>query len=245
MSEHLCDLPAFVIAKKVREGELKATSVLESTLARIDQVDGKQPSSSHYQPEAADLEKIHAFVTVTRDRAWLQAEAIDDAVQNGQDPGPLAGVPITIKDIFCVKGTPSTAGSRILETFISPYTATPAARLEGAGAVTVGKVNLDEFTFGSSNESSAFLPPVGNPWNPAHVPGGSSGGSAASVAAGEAAISLGTDTAGSIRQPAAFCGVVGLKPTYGRISLWSDCICFVAGLSWPCGTQRYRCCSCT
>jgi aspartyl-tRNA(Asn)/glutamyl-tRNA(Gln) amidotransferase subunit A len=182
--------------------------------------------------DPVDLEKVHAFVTVTKDRARSQAEAIDHAIAEGQDPGPLAGVPVSIKDIFCVQGTPSTAGSRILEPFISPYTATPAARLEDAGAVTVGKVNLDEFTFGSSNESSAFLPPVGNPWNPAHVPGGSSGGSAASVAAGEAAISLGTDTAGSIRQPAAFCGVVGLKPTYGRVSRYG-LIAFASSLDCP------------
>jgi aspartyl-tRNA(Asn)/glutamyl-tRNA(Gln) amidotransferase subunit A len=232
MSEHLCDLPAHVIAKKVREGEMRAVSVLESSLKRIEKVEGKSPSSLRYEVDPADLEKVHAFVTVTSDRALLQAKAVDQAVAEGRDPGPLAGVPVSIKDIFCVQGTPSTAGSRILETFISPYTATPAARLESAGAVTVGKVNLDEFTFGSSNESSAFLPPVGNPWNPAHVPGGSSGGSAASVAAGEAAISLGTDTAGSIRQPAAFCGVVGLKPTYGRVSRYG-LIAFASSLDCP------------
>jgi len=232
MSEQFCDLPAFVVAKKVRSGELKATEVLESVLARMDQVEGKTPSSLYDGFEEADLEKVHAFVTITRDRAWSQAEAVDQAIRAGQDPGPLAGVPVSIKDIFCVKGTPSTAGSKILESFISPYTATPAVRLEQAGAVMVGKVNLDEFAFGSSNEASAFLPPVGNPWNPAYVPGGSSGGSAASVAAGEAAISLGTDTAGSIRQPAAFCGVVGLKPTYGRVSRYG-LIAFASSLDCP------------
>ncbi len=232
MSEQLCDLPAYEIASQVRNGQLSAVDVVESTFARIDAVEGKSPSSSPYDPDPEDLEKIHAYITITRERAHSQAEAIDRVVAKGEDPGVLAGVPIAIKDIFCVQGTPSTAGSRILETFISPYSATPAKRLEQAGAVIVGKVNLDEFTFGSSNESSAFLPPVGNPWNPAYVPGGSSGGSAAAVAAGEAAISLGTDTAGSIRQPAAFCGVVGLKPTYGRVSRYG-LIAFASSLDCP------------
>jgi aspartyl-tRNA(Asn)/glutamyl-tRNA(Gln) amidotransferase subunit A len=232
MSEHLCDLPAYEIARKVRSRELLAVDVLESTFTRIDEVEGKAPSSAPYVTDPEDLEKIHAFITITRDRALSQAEAIDKSVAKGEDPGALAGVPIAIKDIFCVQGTPSTAGSRILETFVSPYSATPAKRLEDAGAVIVGKVNLDEFTFGSSNESSAFLPPVGNPWNPAYVPGGSSGGSAAAVAAGEAVISLGTDTAGSIRQPAAFCGVVGLKPTYGRVSRYG-LIAFASSLDCP------------
>jgi aspartyl-tRNA(Asn)/glutamyl-tRNA(Gln) amidotransferase subunit A len=232
MNEHLCDLPASELARKVRSGEVSANEVLESTLARIDAVEGKSPTSSPYQPDPKDLEKVHAYITVTRDKARSQADAIDKTIEKGEDPGLLAGVPVAIKDIFCVQGTPSTAGSRILETFISPYSATPAKRLENAGALIIGKVNLDEFTFGSSNESSAFLPPVGNPWNPAYVPGGSSGGSAAAVAAGEAAISLGTDTAGSIRQPAAFCGVVGLKPTYGRVSRYG-LIAFASSLDCP------------
>jgi aspartyl-tRNA(Asn)/glutamyl-tRNA(Gln) amidotransferase subunit A len=232
MSKDLCDLAACELARKVRSGEVSARDVLESTFARIDKVEGRSPSSSPYETNPEDLEKVHAYITVTRDKARSQAEAIDKAVANGEDPGLLAGVPVAIKDIFCVQGTPSTAGSRILETFISPYSATPAKRLEDAGAVIVGKVNLDEFTFGSSNESSAFLPPVGNPWKPAYVPGGSSGGSAAAVAAGEAAISLGTDTAGSIRQPAAFCGVVGLKPTYGRVSRYG-LIAFASSLDCP------------
>ena len=160
------------------------------------------------------------------------ARQIDDMIAAGDDPGPLAGVPLAVKDIFCVKGTLSTAASRILGNFTAPYTATPVSRLEAAGAIVIGKVNLDEFTFGSSNESSAFLPTVGNPWNPAYVPGGSSGGSAAAVSAGEAGLSLGTDTAGSIRQPAAFCGVVGLKPTYGRVSRYG-LIAFASSLDCP------------
>ncbi|MEE9508632.1 MAG: amidase family protein [Anaerolineales bacterium] len=232
MSEELCDLPAHEIARRVKSGENSAVQVLESTLQRIQQVEGQPPSTNQYQPDPSDLEKIHAYITVSKDRARMQAQAVDKVVAQGMEPGPMAGIPLAVKDIFCVRGTPSTAGSRILENFVSPYNATPVDRMEAAGAVTIGKVNLDEFTFGSSNESSAFLPSVGNPWNPAHVPGGSSGGSAAAVGAGEAAISLGTDTAGSVRQPAAFCGVVGLKPTYGRVSRYG-LIAFASSLDCP------------
>jgi aspartyl-tRNA(Asn)/glutamyl-tRNA(Gln) amidotransferase subunit A len=220
------------MAQLVRRREVSALEILESTLERIQAVEGRTPTTEGNQPDPADLEKIHAFITITSERARQQAKNVDETVASGEDPGPLAGVPLAVKDIFCVKDTPSTAASRILESFVAPYTATPVQRMEDAGAVTVGKVNLDEFTFGSSNESSAFLPPPGNPWNPAYVPGGSSGGSTAAVAAGEAALSLGTDTAGSIRQPAAFCGVVGMKPTYGRVSRYG-LIAFASSLDCP------------
>ena len=141
MSEHLCDLPAHDIAKKVRSGQLKAVDVLASTFVRIDAVEGKSPSSAQYNPDPEDLKKVHAYITITRERAQAQAEAIDNAVNNGDDPGLLAGVPVAIKDIFCVQGTPSTAGSRILESFISPYSATPARRLEEAGGTVLGSVH--------------------------------------------------------------------------------------------------------
>lgn len=232
MSEALCDLTAHEIVRRLKDGETNAVKVLESTLDRIQAVEGRSPSTTDYEPNLEDLEAIHAYITVTRERAQAQAEAVDRALEAGQDPGLLAGVPLAVKDIFCAKDTPSTAGSRILENFVAPYSATPVHHLEAAGAVTVGKVNLDEFTFGSSNESSAFLPSPGNPWDPTRVPGGSSGGSAAAVAAGEATLSLGTDTAGSIRQPAAFCGVVGLKPTYGRVSRYG-LIAFASSLDCP------------
>ena len=232
MTSELCDLSARALVDGLRRGEFSAVDVLASTFARIDAVEGRPASTAIYEMVEEDLEKVHAFITITRKRAMDQAEEIDRMIAAGEDPGPLAGVPLAVKDIFCVRGTPSTAGSKILENFIAPYSATPVDRLESAGAITVGKVNLDEFTFGSSNESSAFLPPVGNPWNPRHVPGGSSGGSAAAVAAGEATISLGTDTAGSIRQPASFCGVVGLKPTYGRVSRYG-LIAFASSLDCP------------
>jgi aspartyl-tRNA(Asn)/glutamyl-tRNA(Gln) amidotransferase subunit A len=226
------DLTALAIADLVRRGELSAGEVLDAALERIQQVDGRPGSLDDGPLTAEDRVRVHAFLTVTADRARQKAQEIDGMVADGQDPGPLAGVPFTVKDIFTVRGTPSTAGSRILANFVAPYTATPALRMEEAGGILLGKVNLDEFTYGSSNESSAFQPSPRNPWNPDRVPGGSSGGSASAVAAGEGALSLGTDTAGSIRQPAAFCGVVGMKPTYGRVSRYG-LIAFGSSLDCP------------
>ncbi len=226
----LADLSAHEISALVHRRKVSAMEVLEETLARVEAVDGA-PGTLDGDPNA-EPEKVHAFITLTAERARAQARVVDERLAAGEDPGPLAGVPVTVKDIFCVEGTPSTAASRILANFIAPYTATPVARMEAAGAVVLGKVNLDEFTYGSSTESSAFQPSTRNPWDPSRVPGGSSGGSAAAVAAGEGALSLGTDTAGSIRQPAAFCGVVGLKPTYGRVSRYG-LIAFGSSLDCP------------
>ncbi len=228
----LCDLPAYELTRLLRQRKISATEILASCLARIETVDGRPGSTEPGEISDEDKQTVHAFITVTDDRARAQAMSVDQKLADGEDPGRLAGVPFTVKDIFCVQGTRTTAASRILANFVAPYTATPVARMEAEGALMLGKVNLDEFTYGSSNESSAFQPCPRNPWNPQCVPGGSSGGSVASVAAGEAALSLGTDTAGSIRQPAAFCGVVGLKPTYGRVSRYG-LIAFGSSLDCP------------
>jgi aspartyl-tRNA(Asn)/glutamyl-tRNA(Gln) amidotransferase subunit A len=228
----LMELSAFEIAQRVRQGDLSAAEVLDAALARIAAVDGRPGTLDAGELTEEDKQKVHAFITLTADRAREQAEAVDARMKAGEPVGPLAGVPLTVKDIFTVKDTPSTAASKILANFSAPYTASAVERLEAAGAITLGKVNLDEFTYGSSSESSAFQPSPRNPWDTSRVPGGSSGGSTASVAAGEAPLSLGTDTAGSIRQPAAFCGVVGLKPTYGRVSRYG-LIAFGSSLDCP------------
>jgi aspartyl-tRNA(Asn)/glutamyl-tRNA(Gln) amidotransferase subunit A len=228
----LCDLSAYEMRRMVRQRQASAVEILASCLERIAQVDGRPGTLEPGAITAEDTQRVHAFLHVTGERARQQAEAVDRQVAAGEDPGPLAGVPMAIKDLFCVKDTLTTAASRILSNFRAPYTATPVARMEQAGAVMIGKVNLDEFAYGSSNESSAYQPAPRNPWNTTRVPGGSSGGGAAAVAAGEAPLSLGTDTSGSIRQPAAFCGVVGLKPTYGRVSRYG-CIAFSSSIDCP------------
>jgi len=194
-------MKAIEIAEKVSSGEVSARSVVEHHIETINKIESD----------------VNAFNLVTAEQALIDADEIDSKIASGETLGPLAGVPISIKDNLCTRGVETTCSSKILEGWKPPYNATVIEKLKEAGAVIIGKTNLDEFAMGSSTENSAFGP-TRNPHNLELVPGGSSGGSAAAVAAGFSPLALGSDTGGSIRQPAALCGVVGVKPTYGRVS---------------------------
>jgi aspartyl-tRNA(Asn)/glutamyl-tRNA(Gln) amidotransferase subunit A len=197
----LCDRSGEELSRLLAAGEVSAVEIVESSLARTDAVDGE----------------VRAFLTRTPELALERARELDTYRSTGAPMSSVAGIPTALKDVFTTNGIRTTCGSRILEGYVPPYDATAWARLSGDGAVLVGKTNCDEFAMGSSNENSAFGP-VHNPWDLSRVPGGSSGGSAAAVASGEVVWALGTDTGGSVRQPASLSGVVGLKPTYGLIS---------------------------
>jgi len=194
-------LSAAELGAKIAAREVSAREATDAHLARIEALD----------------DQVNAFITPTPELARAMADEVDTALAKGEKRGPLAGVPLALKDILCVDGVRTTAGSKILEDYHPPYDATVVQKLRAAGTPIVGKANLDEFAMGSSTENSAYGP-ARNPWDLERVPGGSSGGSASAVAAGFAPLGIGTDTGGSIRQPASLCGVIGVKPTYGRVS---------------------------
>jgi aspartyl-tRNA(Asn)/glutamyl-tRNA(Gln) amidotransferase subunit A len=197
----LCDKTASELVRLLKKGEVTSREITESAFNRIDEKEGE----------------INAFISLNREAALRQAGEADRRYRKKESLSPLDGIPVAIKDVLCTKGIRTTCGSSILRDYIPPYDATAVKRLLKSGAVLMGKTNMDEFAMGSSTENSAFGP-THNPVDPERVPGGSSGGSAAAVAAGEAVVSVGSDTGGSIRLPAAFCGVAGIKPTYGRVS---------------------------
>lgn len=199
-AQEIIGLSALEAGRKIKSGELTSEQITKVFLDRIAEVDGK----------------YNSFVTVCED-AIERAREVDEGIKSGKYTGPLAGVPIAIKDNICTKGIKTTCGSKMLGNFVPPYDATVVKKLNEQGVVIIGKTNMDEFAMGSTTETSYFGPTV-NPWGENRVPGGSSGGSAAAVAADEAYLTLGSDTGGSIRQPASFCGVTGLKPTYGTVS---------------------------
>lgn len=198
---NLTALTAHELHDMLKARKVSCREVTQAVLERISAVDGQ----------------VRAYVTVTADQALESARAVDERIARGEEIGPLAGIPVAIKDNMCTRGTLTTCSSRILHNFVPPYDATVVEWLAKAGTVMVGKTNLDEFAMGSSTENSGFFT-TRNPWDLTRVPGGSSGGAAAAASADEAIVALGSDTGGSIRQPASFCGVVGLKPTYGRVS---------------------------
>ncbi len=198
---NLLNLTAAELAAAIKDGKATAVEAVRASLERIEEKE----------------ELYHCYVTIDKKDALLQAEAVQSRIEKGELTGPLAGVPAALKDNLCTEGMPTTCSSKILGNFVPAYSAEAVLNLKKAGAVILGKTNMDEFAMGSTTETSAFGE-TRNPWNPAHVPGGSSGGSAAAVAAGECFYALGSDTGGSIRQPASFCGIVGMKPTYGTVS---------------------------